>query len=315
MKKIPFEYKISFLYVFIGAAWILFSDRLLFQIYDNVENFKLISTLKGWAYVLITGLLLFILVKREITKRNKIYNDLLKANAKAMESDKLKSAFLANLSHYIRTPMNSILGFTDLLQSRNLDDAKKNKFLSNINEKSHQLLQTINNIIEISKIQEGQIELKKQKFRINDLIEKQESQHRHAQPNSEHVKFNFTIPQNSKDEQIIGDQEKISLIIHNLIQNSITYTEKGEIELGYELTGNEVKFFVRDTGHGIKKEDQKLLFNNFLIGPEEIQRIKEGAGLGLYLCSHLCRLMGGRIWLEYSNNTGSKFCFSIPRTT
>ena len=125
--KIPFEYRITVLYILIGALWILFSDRLVLSLTRDPQEINFLSIYKGWLYVLVTGILLFLLIKKESRKRNNLYNELFLANQKALESDRLKSAFLSNLSHYVRTPMNSILGFADLLQSRNLDDEKRSR--------------------------------------------------------------------------------------------------------------------------------------------------------------------------------------------
>ena len=311
--KIPFELRITLIYIIIGAAWILFSDKLLYAITKDPLQINIFSILKGWFYVMITGLLLFFLVKKEISKRNKLYNELLTANKKAKESERLRTAFLSNLSHYIRTPMNSILGFAELIHNRNISDAKRNQFLTLINEKSHHLLQTINNIVEISKIQEGQIEVERNTFQMGALINRLSLIfEQDLQRKGNKVRLNFKISPEITTDEIIADYNKIYHILSNLLSNSVNFTESGEIELGALYENGNLKFYIRDTGPGISEDMQKSLFANFMQGHPDIQRASEGSGLGLYLSANLAKLLGGNLWLEYSNDTGSMFCFSLP---
>ena len=311
--KLPFEFKITLIYMIIGASWILFSDKLLYSITNDLHQINTISIYKGWFYVLITGILLYILIKREIKKRNDLYNELLASNEKASESERLKSAFLSNLSHYIRTPMNSILGFADLIQNRNLDEEKRNKFLTLINEKSHHLLQTINNIIEISKIQEGQVGIDRRQFSIHSMFHRLILNYEQDIIKKDNgVLLYKNISLTNDEDVMISDYEKLSNIISNLLSNAVNFTEHGEIELGVKVNDNQYIFYVRDTGIGISIEKQKNIFANFLQGQSDIQNISEGSGLGLYLSSSLVRLLGGKLWVESSNEGGSLFCFSIP---
>lgn len=310
--KVPFEVRISLIYVLFGAIWILFSDKLLYYITKDPYQINIFSIFKGWVYVLITGALLFLLVRREIKKRNQLYNDVLDANKKAMEADRLKTAFLSNLSHYIRTPMNSILGFTELIQSRNLDESKRAHFLTLINEKSHHLLQTINNIVEISKIQEGQIEIELKPFSIYSMVDtlllvyQQEISRKGAD-----VKIYSTIAIQNNEEEIISDYNKIYHILSNLLGNAINFTVQGEIELEVRTIDNAYVFRVKDSGPGISGEKQKLLFANFMHGDADIQSVSEGTGLGLFLSANLAKLLGGELWLESSSHQGSVFCLKI----
>ena len=310
--KIPFELKITLIYVLIGAAWILFSDNLLYSITKDPYQINTISIYKGWFYVLITGLLLFLLVKREITKRNKLYNDLLEANKKAMEADRLKSAFLSNLSHYIRTPMNSILGFSELIQNRNLDEEKRTRFLTLINEKSHHLLQTISNIVEISKIQEGQIEINNTAFSVNTLFSKLSLVYELeiAKKGNNTILYSNLSLKESEDE-IVADFNKVYHILSNLLSNAVNFTINGKIEIGAKTENGFYIFYVKDTGPGISIEKQKMLFVNFMHGSADIQHASEGTGIGLFLSANLAKLLGGKLWLDSSNENGSMFCFKL----
>lgn len=310
--KIQFEFKVTLIYILIGATWILFSDKLLYYISKDPYQINIFSIYKGWFYVLITGMLLFILIRREIHKRNKLFNELLEANKKATEADRLKSAFLSNLSHYIRTPMNSILGFTDLIQTRDLDEEKRSHFLTLINVKSHHLLQTINNIVEIAKIQEGQVEIDNRPFSIKVMFSRLLMTHeQELLKKGTEVKLNSVILLKDAEDEITTDYNKVYHILSNLISNAINFTNHGEIEFGVKKEGNSYIFHVKDTGPGISKEKQEVLFVNFMQGQSDIQLTSEGTGLGLFLSANLAKLLHGRLWLDCSDENGSTFCLEM----
>ena len=311
--KIPFEIRISLIYIVIGAAWILFSDKLVYYVVRDPYRISVISIYKGWFYVLITGLLLYLLIRKEISKRNKLYSDLLEAKRKATESDRLKTAFLANLSHYIRTPMNSILGFTELLQSRNLDEDKRKRFLTLIHERSHHLLQTISNIIEISKIQEGLLTIEKKPFSVSDLVHKLMLVFEQELIKKENkVSLYSTLYLKDSEDIIESDHSKVYHILSNLLTNAISFTSQGEIELGVSKEDGFHVFYIKDTGTGISPEKQTRLFSNFMQNPAEMETVSQGTGLGLFLAANLANLLGGSLWLGYSNEKGSMFCLKIP---
>jgi signal transduction histidine kinase len=310
--KIPFELRITLIYIIIGALWILFSDNLLYYLTQDPHQINNFSIFKGLLYVLITGILLFLLIKREIKKRNNLYDKLLETNKKAMEADRLKSAFLSNLSHYIRTPMNSILGFTELIQTRDLDEEKRIRFLALINEKSHHLLQTINNIIEISKIQEGQIEIENKPFSIKNMIGRLLLVYeQELVKKGNKIRLHSSILLKDTEDEIVSDYNKIYHILSSLLSNAVNFTEHGEIEVGVKSDNHSYIFFVKDTGPGISDEKQKVLFVNFMQGRADVQRASEGTGLGLFLSANLAKLLKGSLWLDYSNETGCKFCFQV----
>lgn len=313
MKKIPFEYKITITYIFIGALWILFSDQLVVSITTDPHRIQTLSTYKGWLYVAITGILLFILVRKEIQRRTTIHNQLLEAKRKAVEADNLKTAFLKNLSHYIRTPLNGILGFVDLLENKDTTPEKHQLFRNCINESSQHLLQTLNSIIEISKIQEGLSDVKNKEFAINELLNSLV-----VFANMETIRRNKPVFVNSSlalpdgKDTFISDRSKIYQILLSLLSNAINFTEQGQIEIGYNCSNNLLTFYVKDEGTGISTEKQKALFTDFMYNDSKKTQQGEGAGLGLHLSAKLAKLLGGKIWLESTHSTGSIFCLSIP---
>lgn len=308
--KLPFPYRISAIYILLGVVWILFSDNLVLSFTQNLYYIHRISLYKGWFYVITTGILLFYLVKSEINRRTELYRQLLVAKKKAEESDKLKTTFLSNLSHYIRTPMNSILGFAELLK-----DEKENQqlFLSYIHEQSNHLLFTINNIVDISKIQEGMYEIKPKPFSINEMLT---SLYLAAQmevmQKQKPIAIKLLLEQTKGKDKINSDGEKITQILSCIIDNAIIFTNKGEIEIGYSANNKEVIFKVKDTGKGIPQHEQASLFRSFLHQSTTNFKKDEGPRLSLYLSHGLAKLLGGHLWLESSNNMGSLFCLSIP---
>lgn len=311
--KIPSEFKIPAIYIVVGALWIVFSGKALHAfVQDSHVEFQ-IEIYKGWFYVAITGVLLYLLIRSDTHNRNKVLQELKQAKSKAEESDRLKSAFLSNLSHYLRTPMNSILGFVDLLKDRNLDEEKREKFLSIINEQSNHLLQFIGNIIEISKLQEGQLSVTRQEFSLKDLIEKIRSRFQteidYHQKNND-LTLIAEIP--AIDNRLNNDAEKIEYIITNLLSNALKFTKTGEIKFGYTLGDNSVEFFVSDTGCGIQPEKQKLITQTFMLSNPDVHEENNGIGLGLAITTGLVKLLEGKLWLAYSNFTGTKFCFALP---
>ena len=312
MAKVPFEYRISAIYIVLGALWILFSDKFMLSLTSEKEQILLISTYKGWFYVLITGILLFLLIKKEIKARNEVYNKLVIANKKAIESERLKSAFLSNISHYMRTPMNSILGFVELLENQNLDENKRSLFMSVINDQSQYLLQLLNNIIDVSKLQEGQMEISRDQFSINEMclrilsyLEQELSKKKSAQT----IEFKPVLPEDK--EIIIADQQKIHSVFINLIQNAIKHSKSTKIEFGYTLSENTIIFYVKDNGVGIPKERLDYFFEGNMFTTSSFEGANEGIGLGLYLSHRLVQMLGGRLWVDYSNQKGTKICFNI----
>jgi signal transduction histidine kinase len=312
-KFIPFEFWLSLAYVVLGALWILFSDNLAYRIASSPKQLLIISTYKGWLYMLVTGILLYFFVRKQLKKRAELYNRLYKANLKATESDRLKTAFLSNLSHYIRTPMNSILGFVELLKDRGIDAEKQQLFLSYIDQRSHHLLQTLNNIIDISKIQEGQMTVCYESFSVNELLltlskwAKVEIERRRKD-----IKFEIMFGCDPGKDQLYSDHDKVYHILSNLISNAINFTQSGIIRVGYTSEAGGLLFYVRDSGCGISEEKQKQMFNGLMVGEHQLQMPNEGSGLGLFLSAKLAIIIGGRLWLEHTGVEGSTFCFSIP---
>jgi len=252
-----------------------------------------------------------------LLKQNKQYirlnEELKKAKEKAEESDRLKTAFLANMSHEIRTPMNGIMGFSMMLADPDLTKAERDSYVKIVNSSCDQLLHIINDIIDISKIEAGQIDLYETTFDLNLLLSEILSFH------SESVREKgielLAVPLSGfHDSEIIikSDRTKLRQILDNLISNAIKFTWSGKVTLRCTLDGDYLLFEVEDTGIGIQKEHQEAVFQRFFQAENSLSRAQSGTGLGLSITKANVELMGGKIWLRSEPGKGSVFFFSVP---
>lgn len=250
-------------------------------------------------------------VMRDITNRKSRELDIIKAKEQAEESDRLKSAFLANMSHEIRTPMNGILGFAELLKEPQLEEGELEQYVAVIERSGKRMLNIINDLIDISKIEAQQMEIQLSETFINDQIK---YLHKFFTPeaNGKNIDLIIHTPLKKEESRVLTDREKIYAILTNLIKNAIKYTEQGKIEFGYKTQKTTLEFFVSDTGKGIPKEIQPLIFDRFIQAEMEHTRRYEGAGLGLAISKAYVEMLGGKIWVESKYGVGSTFYFTLP---
>ncbi|MDZ7742882.1 MAG: response regulator [Bacteroidota bacterium] len=228
----------------------------------------------------------------------------------------MKSAFLANMSHEIRTPMNGILGYTDLLKTLKLNHETQQNYIGIIEQSGTRMLNIINDIISISKIESQQTEVSLTDTNINHQIEyifyffKQEAEQKKL-----HLSFNNELPE--KEAEIRTDREKIYAVLTNLVKNAIKFTQTGSIELGYLKKDGFFEFYVKDSGSGILEEQKEIIFERFRQGSQSHKRSYEGAGLGLSISKAYVEMLGGKIWVENNAgkngiDSGATFFFTIP---
>jgi PAS domain S-box-containing protein len=235
------------------------------------------------------------------------------AKDKAEESDRLKSAFMANMSHEIRTPMNGILGFADLLKSPNLSGESQQKYIEIIEMSGRRMLDIINDLIDISKIEAGQIEVKEQTFNIVELMDELLDFFTPEARNRQ-IELKYEIKLDNRIHTLTTDRTKLSQIIINLIKNALKFTSQdGTIEFGCGIKDSEyLQFYVMDNGLGIRKELQTKIFDRFRQGDTAKAEVHEGVGLGLSICKALVEMLGGEIGVESEPGVGSVFYFTIP---
>jgi signal transduction histidine kinase len=237
--------------------------------------------------------------------------DLLSAKQKAEESDRLKSAFLANMSHEVRTPLNSIIGFTELLADPYFEEEQKSEFIQHIVSNGNTLLSVISDIMDISKLESGEITIRKSQINAQEFISGIKEQFA-LQTEAKNLELKLTIPDTYDEIIVFADIERLKQIFNNLIGNAIKFTANGSIEIGYQPKGKMVEFYVRDTGIGIPAEYHDKIFERFRQVEGETMRKFGGNGLGLAISKNLVELMGGKIWIESKVGEGSVFYFTMP---
>lgn len=253
----------------------------------------------------------WLVIIEDNTEKQKMVDDLIEARDKAEESDRLKSAFLMNISHEIRTPLNSIMGFADLLagQTTNPEEVRKQGAL--IYKNGHRLLNLINNILKISKIDAGAETLSLTVFSPAKLIEEVVSLFS-PQASKRGLELSAVVSSVESSLMVEADRLKIHQVIDNLVGNALKFTEKGSIKLGFEVGDGKLKFFVSDTGRGIPQSEYGKIFERFYQADTSLNRGYEGVGLGLAICRSMVNLMGGKIWVDSVEGKGSEFMFEIP---
>ncbi len=255
-------------------------------------------------------------LEKLVSERTK---DLEEAKLKAEESDRLKSAFLANMSHEIRTPLNAIVGFTDLLASEDYDKDELKDITKIIKTNSSALLQLINDIIDISKIEANQIEINQKEFYINEFFQGLNQTYKaqlinFGRRDEEGIRLKLFLDSTDKDMKIITDPFRIEQIFNNLFSNAQKFTQSGTIEMGYHIIQNKkiIRFFMKDTGIGITKENISVIFDRFRKIEDDKTRIYRGTGLGLSISSNHAKLLGGKMVVESEYGKGSMFYFDLP---
>lgn len=252
-------------------------------------------------------------VARDITKRKTAEFNLEKALVRAEESDRLKSAFLANLSHEIRTPMNVITNFTRILADMDLEREEKLELTDSIAQNGKQLLNMIDNTIHLSKIETQSVAVNPQFCQINRLLRDVYNRYFAEIPDSKNIKLNLRLNVPNKEFGFETDSNLLREILSMLVDNAIKYTIKGEVNIDYEMIKNEqVKFIVSDTGIGIAEEETKLIFDRFYRIKNKLNETTSGSGLGLSIVEHYVELLGGKLAFESTPDVGTTFSFTLP---
>jgi signal transduction histidine kinase len=268
-------------------------------IYDTNENNEVILTCSV----------------REISKELKQIRELQRNVEKAEDADKIKTMFLLNISHNIRTPMNSILGFAELLSMTEPEPERRKEFIQVIKKQSKSLIQLIDDVAEIAKYETGQLSITKTPVNLNLLIHEivRDVENIRSAARKNHVRIIPKLP-SKEGVEIFTDAGRLHQILINLMYHSLRYTADGYIEIGYTVPAeNKIDFFIKDTSRGVSKEDIKNIFDRFLqLDRDEINRYDDDTGLGLTIARSIVKLLGGKLNLDSDPETGMTFTFSLP---
>ncbi|MFO7791070.1 MAG: response regulator [Bacteroidota bacterium] len=305
-------------------------DTIYENWYSAYAQPDFIVFLKKWllpAILILLGLLVLVLIwvyslrqrvlrktlalRLELHQRRLAEKNLKYAKEKAEESNKLKTAFLSNLNHEIRTPLNSIMGFSELLLENTGKDDPKKEQLEIIHKSSAQLLSIIEDMINMSKIEAGQVKVNNSKFRLHELLTDMQKMFKYRARYKE-LELILDLPDHAEDLWIKSDAGKLKQIITNLLNNAFKYTSKGEIRFGYKPENTFLEFFVADTGCGIPEDKQELIFERFVQANNDgLQTPYNGSGLGLSIAQAYVKMLGGEIHVKSKPGKGSTFYFTI----
>lgn len=256
-----------------------------------------------------------VLILKNISERKETERKILEAKYKAEESDKLKTAFLSNMSHEIRTPMNAIVGFSDLLSDEQLTPEERRDFIAQINQGADDLMRLIDDIIDIAKIEAGQVNVHISECFVKDLFKELQLMFiqniKRSGKGQVSMRLCWDWPYN--ELALYTDPFRLKQILVNLLSNAVKFTDEGEIVLGLEEHKDGAYFYVKDSGIGIRPEKQKVIFDRFMQGHETKTKLYGGTGLGLAISKNLTEILGGSIGVDSMSGEGSTFWFILPR--
>lgn len=264
------------------------------------------------------GIKYHLILLRDISNEKENEIELKRAKQKAEEAEKLKTAFLDNMPHEIRTPLHAITGFTSLLSDAGLSLNERLEYVKFIQDSSNDILNLIDNIIEIAKLETNQIKPKKEKCYVNSILDKlyNDFQIKQDMLEKEHIELKMIKADTDPLFAIYTDPERLHQVMNHLLSNALKFTDQGEIHFGYKMpVNNVIEFFVIDTGIGIPSDQQDIIFKKFSKSGNINTNKNRGSGLGLTLSKKIIELMEGHIELESEVGKGSTFRFFLPIET
>lgn len=250
-------------------------------------------------------------LQRQLVLNSQIMRELEDQKKKAEESERMKSAFLTNMSHEIRTPMNGILGFTELLESQNYSVDEQLQFIAAIKQSGYRMLNTINNIIDVSKLESGVEKMIISVVNIPEIINELFVFFT-PEANAKGLELDFNLVNDGAPESFYTDEYKLNSILTNLVKNALKFTKKGFVKIEYTLTNSNASFTISDSGIGIVKDKQEAIFGEFTQVNHSHSSGFEGSGLGLSIAKGYVKLLNGDIKLESEENKGTTFYLNIP---
>ncbi len=316
-----FSLRIVIIYVILGGLYTFLSDRIVQHIVTDAFLLTKIQTYKGWGYVIVTGIIIYLLLQTQLEKLKntdiilknveRLNEQLKQTNNELRELYQRRNVLISSMGHELRAPLNIIIGFTDVLlkgYSGKIDEDQKRKLVI-IKESSKHILSLISELIDIGKIELSHEKLSQDIFDLQNLImEVVES----LRPSAEKKGIEIEV-KSKKTIDILSDRKRIKQILLNLISNSIKFTDKGGVYIDVIDSGDFVNIIIEDTGIGISRGDMKYLFEPFSISRFKNRPDVEGTGLGLYTCKRIADLLKAEITVESELNKGTKFTVRLPK--
>ena len=280
----------------------------------NKKNEKVHVSILGTPVKVNSTQLGIYVVYRNITDQKKFEQHLYDAKNKAEESDRLKTSFLMNMSHEIRTPLNAIIGFSTILATKEIDIKTQKDYLEILMTSGNNLIEIIDNIVDLSKIQSSNLKINKTKINFNTIFDELfiDFQTLKKQRNLDDIEIFLKKDIINKDLYILSDEKRIRQVLNNLLDNALKFTKSGVIEFGYVIKASKLNCYVKDTGIGIQEKDLSYIFDRFRQVDESSTRNYGGAGIGLALCKNLVELLCGKISVESKIGEGTTFYFTLP---
>jgi len=331
-----FPFRVAALYGLIAGLWILLSDRLISELTTDPTKMTFLQTYKGWGFVGVTAILLYVLLyqewnrlRREISARKMAEDNLMRLNmeleervarrtaelARAKEraeaADRVKSSFLATMSHELRTPLNAIIGFTGIMLQGlpgSLSDEQR-KQLAIVQNSGRHLLNLINDVLDISKIEAGELSLDSTVFDIGQSIEKAVKM---VSPMAGQKGIAIETAISGEVGATRNDQRRVEQVLINILNNAVKFTEEGRVRVSGSREGDQYVLTVSDTGVGIAPDELEAIFKPFHQSETGRMRRHEGTGLGLSICRKILDMMGGAIGVASAPGQGSTFTVRFP---
>lgn len=304
-----------------------FQDNMAMKIFDCIRKAIKNDTIETIEYTLTTRETslffemriarldenLVISIARDITRRKRAEFELEKAKTKAEEAVELKSRFLANLSHDIRTPMNAILGFSKILSEPDLSDYEKEDYVQDIQLQGNILMKMIENTIQLSKIETNTLDVNFSYTNINQLLREVYNHFYPQLPGNRDIRLKMSVGIHAENAGFETDSNLLKEVLHRLVDNAIKFTTEGTIHFGYSgVNGKMAEFFVEDTGPGIADSERENVFLRFYVIESDRKANRSGPGLGLSIAQHFVALLGGELMLDSTPGIGSRFWFRLP---
>ncbi|MGC8865577.1 MAG: sensor histidine kinase [Bacteroidales bacterium] len=307
-----FHNRIWVYYLIIGGTWILLSDRALMWFAKSTDQLTHWQTFKGWFYVLISGAIIWFIVRRYEQRLKSKMNELSEALRRAEESDRMKTLFLQNISHEVRTPLNAIMGFAEILENTPEISMEQREFLRHIRSNGEDLRAFLEKVLDVAILDSGSAHVLPRRVILKDLIRESYLEAQYLADLHPHLVFSFDDGGLSTSTQAIEtDPDIIQKILINILENAFKFTTIGNIILSVSVEDDHLVFRVQDTGPGITEQEKSYIFDRFRTGESRIDKITRGAGLGLYIARQYTSLLKGDLQVTSHPGTGSEFSLSI----